>query len=168
MSNIGPEGRSFLSISDADLERLARLATADRSDFFARHPDWRGLYASRLLAIALCQGAALHYIGAPVGIQDFDVYTFYAKNPARPWYAKRNVHRDFGSPKFGKSPGWEKFVGRRVDLLARGIPHEPEADPAESIRHWLGNDHSLSAKLLAEKAIVLLWPSARRGEVIWP
>jgi hypothetical protein len=167
MSNIGPEGRSYLLISDADLVRLARLAAADRSDFFARHPDWRALYAKRVLAVALCQGAALHYIGAPVGIQDFDVYTFYAKNPARPWYAKRNVHRDFGDPKFGKSPGWDHFTGRRVDLLSRGIAHRRGADPADSIRQWLCSDHSKSARLLADKAVVLLWPSSRRGEVVW-
>ena len=168
MSSIGRAGRSFKSISKADLRRLADIAAADRRDFFSRHPDWAKLYSKRYFATALCQGAALHYLAGEVGIQDFDLYTFYSANPARRWYAKRNKHYDFGSPKFGVSLDRPDFVGRRVDLLARAIDRGPREDPAGAIQRWLRLGQTATARLLANKALVLLSPPHRLGEVVWP
>ena len=168
MSNIGRAGRSFKSISKADLWRLADIAAADRRDFFSRHPDWARLYSRRLFATALCQGAALHYIRGEVGVQDFDVYSFYSPNPVRRWYAKRNKHVDFGLSKFGVSMNRRDFVGRRVDLMARAIDRSPGEDPADAIRRWLESSRTQSARLLAQKAVVLLSPPDRLGEVVWP
>src|SRR5262245_25108526 len=123
MSNVGQAGRSFERIADADLARLSRLSAADRRDFFASHPDW-ALYSDRHLATALGQGAALHFLRGDVGVQDFDVYSFYASHPKRRWYAKRNKAVDFGDPKFGQSPDRPDFRGRRVDLMGRAIECE--------------------------------------------
>ena len=120
MSTVGSEGRSFAKISRQDLDRLASIAASDRASFFATHADWASLYADRHFATALCQGAALHYLRGEVGVQDFDVYSFFASHPVKPWYAKRNKAADFGDPKFGRSPDRPDFVGRRVDLLGRG------------------------------------------------
>jgi hypothetical protein len=103
-----------------------------------------------------------------VGIQDFDVYSFFSTNPARHWYAKRNKHVDFGDPKFGQSPNRLDFVGRRVDLMGRDIAVRAGESPSESIRRWLRERRTTSAKLLAKKAIVLLDPVALQGTVIWP
>ncbi len=88
MSNVPPEGRSFRRITDRDLTRLAEFATDQRADFFRRRPDWAKLYSRRVL------------LRGEVGINDFDVYTFYAQHPKRPWYAKSLSIRDFGDPKF--------------------------------------------------------------------
>lgn len=169
MSTVGPEGRSFARIERADLERLAALAEADRVAFFAEYPDWAAQYRDRVLAVALCQGAALHYLRSEVGVQDFDVYTFYARHPTRPWPAKRKKHADFGDPRFGTSLDKPHFVGRRVDLLGRSLDMPVGAEPAAVIRAWLragrGRD---SAAYLAEKAVVLLAPAVRCGEVVWP
>ena len=98
MRNVGFEGRSFQRITPDDLRRLAHIAAADRAEFFGRHQAWAKLYESRFIAAALCQGAALHYLYRKVGVQDFDVYSFYAAHPKRHWYAKRNKHCDFGLP----------------------------------------------------------------------
>jgi hypothetical protein len=38
MSRLGPEHRSYLPITLADLQRLAAIAAADRSAYFARYP----------------------------------------------------------------------------------------------------------------------------------
>lgn len=168
MSDVGPEGRSFARIDMNDLERLANIAAEDRVEFFAAHRDWAALYRDRIIATALCQGAAQHYVSGTVGIHDFDVYTFYAAHPLRRWYAKRNKHCDYGLNKFGRSPDRPDYVGRRVDLLGRGIEYTHGEDPADAIRRWLRSAATTSAKLLAAKAVVLLSPSERLGDIVWP
>jgi|SRR5882672_7282097 len=168
MSNVGREGRSFERITPDDLGRLAHIAAADRAEFFGKHQAWAKLYGSRFIAAALCQGAALHYLYGKVGVQDFDIYSFYSAHPKRPWYAKRNKHCDFGLPNFGRSPDRPDMVGRRVDLLGRGIDYRPGEDPAEAIRRWLRDGRTQSARLLAQKAVVLLEPLERLGEQVWP
>ncbi len=168
MSNYGREGRSYELIERADLERLFTIARADIEDFFARRNDWAELYRDRLLGFALCQGAANHYIGRGDGVQDFDVYAFFAEHPHRRWYAKRHVTRDFGDAKFGQSLSCPNFLGRRADLLSRGLPAKIGTDLQEAIRHWLKAGSSTSARLLAQKAMVLLSPHDYLGKVAWP
>jgi hypothetical protein len=168
MSNVGREGRSFKRITHADLHRLADIATKDLSAFFVAHPDWAAQYKSRLLGLALCQGAAKHLLYGTTGIQDFDVYAFFARHPARPWYARRNKHVDFGDPKFGVSLDRPDFVGRRVDLLGRSLDAPLRSDPADAIRGWLRQGRNGgSAAYLAQKAVVLLLPAERMGEIVW-
>lgn len=168
MSDVGPEGRSYARIELDDLKRLATIAAEDRAEFFAAHRDWASLYRDRVIATALCQGAAQHYISGTAGIHDFDVYTFYAAHPRRQWYAKRNKRRDYGLTKFGQSPDRPDYMGRRVDLLGRGIPYMRGDDPAEAIRRWLRSGATTSAKLLAATAVILLSPRQRVGEIVWP
>jgi hypothetical protein len=167
VSDVGPEARSFEKITLEDLRRLASIARQDREAFFAGHDDWASLYQDRLVAVALCQGAAAHFVDGQRGINDFDVYTFYAAHPSRPWYAKRNKPWDYGDPKFSRTVDRPEYVGRRVDLLGRGIQHRHNDDAAASIRRWLCTDRGKSAQLLARRPIVLLWPDERLGEVIW-
>jgi hypothetical protein len=167
VSDVGAEGRSFEKITQDDLRRLASIAHEDRESFFADHQDWASLYQNRLLAVALCQGAAAHFVEGQRGINDFDVYTFYAAHPSRPWYAKRNKPWDYGDPKFGRTVDRPEYIGRRVDLLGRGIHYRHEEDPAAAIRRWLRTDGGKSAQLIAQRPVVLLWPEERLGEVIW-
>ena len=167
MSDVGPEGRSYRPIERRHLERLLEIARADRDQFFCRHRDW-AIYADRVVATALCQGAALHYLRGEVGVHDFDVYTFFAAHRARRWYAKRNKPMDFGLPDFGQSPDRPHFVGRRVDLLGRGINVSTREDPAVAIRRWLVISPTRSAHYLRQKAVVLLEPVDRMGERVWP
>lgn len=77
MSKVGPEARSYQAIFPNDLKRLLQIATQDQTAFFKEYPDWGKLYRRRKICIALCQGAALHYVNGATGINDFDVYTFY-------------------------------------------------------------------------------------------
>ena len=76
-------GRSYEPIGREDLVRLARIARLDREDFFARKTRYRAL-DERLICVALCQGAALHYVDGKSGVKDFDVWTFYAARPDHP------------------------------------------------------------------------------------
>jgi len=170
MSNVGPEGRSFKKLERSHLQQLARIAAVDRRVFFSRRPDWGRYYAGRVIATALCQGAALHYLHprGRIGINDFDVYTFYSAHPKKRWYAKRLQSADFEDSTFGRSADRPEFVGRRVDLMGRGIDVRPGEDPADAIRRWLTGSNTGSPALLRKKAVILLEPKRRLGEVVWP
>src|SRR5208283_3565128 len=108
-----------------------KIAVVDLDSLFKRRPVLR-IYRRRLFAIALCQGAALHYIDKKNGVKDFDVWCFFRSHPKRPFPYRRNGTADFGSPKFGKSPGWEPFIGRRVDLLGRSLQVKVTESPADA------------------------------------
>ena len=166
MSNVGTQGRSYLSIDFDDLKRLAEIANQDRKEFFRTQPDWGKLYAQRVICVALCQGAAMQYIDGATGINDFDVYTFYKKHPKKNWYAKRIKSFDFGSPKFGKSVDKSDFIGRRVDCLSRSIDVNRKEDAITAVRRYLAEGGTETARLLSAKAVILLEPYC--GQIIWP
>jgi hypothetical protein len=119
---MGIVGRSLKKITLHDLRNLASIARKDREDLFKRKPEFGKIYRDRLMCVALCQGAALHYLDGKTGIKDFDVWTFYKAYPKMPFPPRRNVQRDFGHPKFGKTPGATQFAGKCVDLIGRSIP----------------------------------------------
>jgi hypothetical protein len=75
--------RSFIRIEASHLERLALLSREDREEFFSRLAGWRRLYADRILCVALCQGAAVHYVNEKNGVKDFDVWTFTRSIPTQ-------------------------------------------------------------------------------------
>jgi hypothetical protein len=160
--------RSFETITDDDLRRLGTLAAEDRTGLFARSRRTGQMYADRLFAVALCQGAALHRLNGANGVKDFDVWSFYVEHPAGPYPARRNGTADFGDPKFGKTPDFEHFIGRRVDFLGRSYPFNPSEDVARELRRYLRRAGTDSARFLAAKAVVLIAPEARLGEVVWP
>jgi hypothetical protein len=160
--------RSYERITKTDLRRLGALALADLHSLFARYPETGRLYRNRLFAVALCQGAALHYIDGKNGIKDFDVWCFFRSTRLRPFPYRRNSTADFGRPKFGKSPGWEHFAGRRVDILGRSLDVAPGADPGPVLQSYLREGRTTTAHHLAAKAVVLILPTERVGEIVWP
>lgn len=161
--------RSPARIEIADLLRLAALAADAEAELFRRNPQGAGRYAGRLLGRALCQGAALHYVDGSNGVKDFDVWSFYAQYDDWPFPARWRGTRDFGPSKFGRYPGDPPpYSGRRVDLLGRSLPAERGADPAVVVRRYLAARRTDSAKALAAKAVVLIEPQNRAGEIVWP
>jgi hypothetical protein len=160
--------RSQKHIDRRDLSRLASLAAADRMDFIARMGRKTLQHAYR--CSALCQGAALHYIDGRNGVKDFDVWSFYAGS-SRLFPSRRVVSVDFGNSKFGTSSDRPDFIGRRVDLLGRGIRFEDsDRDDGiiDALRTYLSRGSTASARRLAEKAVVLVDPPRLRGKVVWP
>ena len=61
-----------------------------------------------------------------------------------------------------------RYAGRRVDLLGRSLPAEPGADPTDILRLYLAARRTDSARALAAKAVVLIHPENRTGEIVWP
>lgn len=161
------EDRSYERLTDDDLARLAAIAEDDRDARIARRPRWKP-YADRVLCVALCQGAALHYVDGRNGIKDLDVYTFYAEHPTGPFPYRWLTNADFGPSRFGRYPGDpDRFVGRRVDLLGRSLNVSLDVDPVEAVRGYLAAGRTETARQVAKKAVVLLEPEELRGEIIW-
>jgi hypothetical protein len=55
-----------------------------------------------------------------------------------------------------------------VDLLGRSLRVPLDADPGHALRDYLSGARRVSARELAAKAVVLIAPSSRAGEIIWP
>jgi hypothetical protein len=119
--------------------------------------------------VALCQGAARHFIDGRNGVKDFDVYTFYAEHPIGPFPARWRTQADFGPSRLGRHPADpDSFRGRRVDLIGRSLDVSPAADPVEAVRRYLTAARTETARHLARKAVVLIDPEPLRGRVVWP
>jgi len=118
------------------------------------------------LAVALCQGAALHYCDGTNGVKDFDVWFFYPFRVKHLPY--RHIWRwNYENAKFGRNPNDPAFSGRRVDVLVRSIKSNVEHDPASTIRRYLKDERTATSKALAAKAVVLLAPEASIGQIVW-
>ena len=165
MSSTNPaHSRSRKPITLSDLQHLADIARSDRDDFFQRHPRWSALYSQRLLCVALCQGAASHFVYGKTGVKDYDVWSFFCEIAGQPIRRRRVASRDFRRPRFGKSPDKPNFIGRKVDLLFKSIACTPDRSPTRSLQHYLTEGRTQTARYLAEKAVVLLEPKVA---VIW-
>ena len=159
--------RSYERIDLDDLRRLGEIAATDRKDFLGRYPDFANQYAERLVAVALCQGAALHFVNGQNGIKDFDVWTFYSESKARRINARRRVSRDFGPSRFGVHPEDTGYRGRRVDLMMRGIPIASAGNAIEAIDNYLRTSGTSTTRHLSQKAVVLIEPRELMGTVAW-
>jgi hypothetical protein len=180
--------RSYQQLTHDHLVVLAGLAAADDMEFRRRHPEW----ASELLACCLVQGGARHLLHGDRGVKDLDIYLFYALPPGRqpqhfPWLRGATTrNQDFGSSELGrqfytaadradkkmapKIPRWERFSGRRVDIMGRAIaPHSK--GPKHAVRAWLelGSRHKHAPERsdwnLSRAPVVCLHPEM--GEVWW-
>ncbi len=159
--------RSYERIVEKDLARLLYLAESDIASFFARNPKYIGQYQIKQSLVVLAQGAALHYLDHRNGVKDFDVWFFFPKFGLTLPYRRRGVV-DFGESKFGVHPDDVGYKGRRVDVLMRSDKVFGERDPEASIQTYLSNGHTKSARCLAQKAVVGLWPKRLMGGVLWP
>lgn len=149
-------------VGPAELRSLLELADAEERAFFDRNPHLARPYRRRLLAIALCQGAALQYIRRGRGVNDFDVHFFYAQNPAKPRLA-RAVKRisDVTVGTFKKIP---------VDFIRTIVPIT-HADLKQSLRErieaFLREGPTSNAVHLSKKAVVGLFPKTIFAKVLW-
>ena len=157
--------RSLEAIDDEDLAKLAAVAVKDRVAFRFQCPRYND---AKVLCVALCQGAALHYISGDNGVNDFDLWTFYERTDGMPDFPpRRSTHYDFGESKFGRHPVDQGYLGRRIDVFGRSIGG-PAGGPVELLREYLSSGRTKSARCLAKEAVVLLEPAHLRGAVVWP
>ena len=128
---------------------------------------WKQLYnIEKPLAVALCQGGAMHYHDGVNGIKDFDVWFFYPYNHKHLPY-RTLWNWDYINPKFGRHPSMPGYTGRKVDVLVRSIKHHTENDPIKTIHDFLQYENTASSRELAKKAVVMLAPEKILGKVVW-
>ncbi len=159
---------SLERITKTDLRRLARIVADERQDFFARHAEWKLLYARRLLCTALCGQSALHFCNGTAGVEEFDVWSFYAAHAEAPFPHHRHSYRDFGKPKFGQAFGSDSYVGRRIRLTGRSLSSRPDDDPVVSLQRYLRSGRTPSARQLRRSVAVLIEPESHLAYVAWP
>ena len=159
--------RSFARITRNDLARLAQIAFDDLTDL-CRRQKYSRRYADRLRLICLCQGAARHYVHHDRGVQDFDLWGFFEEVRGHPFPYRRRGERDFGPSKFGRNPDdGDAFKGRRVDVIGRSIRMPKNETPIEAVQRYLREARTESATLLAERPVIVVWPSKNCGRVVW-
>jgi hypothetical protein len=158
--------RSLEKITKSDLRKLLLLARGDIDDFFERKPEYRKLYKGKEVLVALCQGAALHYVDGVNGVKDFDVWFFYPKYSKQLPYRRRGTV-DFGPSKFGSFPKDVGFRGRRTDVLMRSDSAFSTGSPDTAIEQYLTNAKTSTAKHLSHKAVIGLYPESVFGKVLW-
>jgi hypothetical protein len=137
------------------------LADEEGSAFFRRNPHLTSLYRNRLIAVALCQGAALQYLGVGYGINDFDVHYFYERNHVHPQLARRPKRTRATVGSFASVP---------VDFVRTVVPscREPLASVVQRLRTFLTRRLTANAFHLAQKAVIGLSPRNVYGVVVWP
>ncbi len=161
--------RATAEISRDDLAELlaGSIDCLERYFLWGKGRKWQALYdLEQPLAVALCQGAAMHYLDKVNGVKDFDVWFFF------PFSGEHLPYRtiwnwDYVNPKFGRHPDVWGYAGRRVDVIVRSIHHFVEADPVQTILRYLQEENTVSSRELAKKAVVMLGPGELLGRGVW-
>ena len=150
------------SVGRPELEALVNNAGLEEINFFKRNPHLIDLYRNRRIAVALCQGAALQYLGIGYGVNDFDVHFFYRQNLNKPRLCRtvKHLRANVGA-----------FEGVSVDFIRTVVPNSQQAQESTEVtdllRAALRNPQTNNLKHLSRKAVVGLLPEAVFGVVIW-
>lgn len=166
MDNIVKE-RSFEILTIDDLQRVKELVIEDLKGLYERRSLTGRLYADRLIALCLCQGAAEHFVRPGRGVKDFDVWAFFSKHPVRAFPYRRRGTADFGLSRLGRHPDDTGFAGRRVDVIGRSLQVRDSQTGMEAVREWLCSGRTKSARLISLRPVVILAPERFLGQVLW-
>ena len=145
-----------------ELRDLATHAVVEEKAFFTRNPHLVKPYRQRLILVALCQGAALQFLGCGYGVKDFDIHFFYAKNPDKPRLARtvKRICADVGA-----------FPNTPIDFIRTVVPKaQPHLKPDSAIKtvqKFLHDKPTSNACHLSQKAVIGLYPNEVFGEQIW-
>jgi len=74
---------------------------------------------------------------------------------------------DYKNEKFGRHPHFQKYKGRKVDVIVRSIRNFSLDSPIETISSYLTKENTTTSKLLSKNAVVLLSPEKYFGKTIW-
>lgn len=166
------EERSQERITYADLKALHEIAMNDFEDFIKRKPEHK-IFKGKILAVALCQAAATHYIDRRTGIKDFDIWFFFKETKKEQFPYRRKKRVQCGIEKFGISPqDQEKGKKTRgVEIFGREIPtryvRKYKSDPEKILEAWLEEAETKTAQELKENAVVGLYPDNMVGNIFW-
>jgi len=161
--------RSLALLTENDLDELYTGSVKRLNEYFitGQGQKWQHLYdIEQPLAVALCQGGAMHYYDKVNGIKDFDIWFFYPFNERHLPY--RSIWNwDYQNPKFGNHPSILGYSGRKVDVLVRSIKNYSKHGAVETIHKFLQHENTSTSKELAKKGVVMLFPKPLLGKVVW-
>ena len=143
-----------------ELRDLKTHAVEEEEAFFKRNPHLVEPYRQRLILVALCQGAALQFLGCGHGVKDFDIHFFYAKNPDKPRLSravKRCKAADVGA-----------FSNVPIDFIRTVGPNLKPDDAIQTVQEFLRHKPTSNACHLSKKAVIGLYPNEVFGKQIWP
>jgi len=156
--------RCYEPLSDDDLARLGAIAQDVLRDRVFRTPVGRQ-YKGRLILLALCQGAAQHYVDRVTGVKDLDVWAFFRGGLEKPFPWRGRWSADFGLSRLGRHPADEGYLGRRVDVMGRSISSRETSGEA-AVLEWL-HGRSKSARLLVKRPAIGLFPQTLFAKPLW-
>ncbi len=158
-------GNNYINqpVTSNELHSLVKLAIAEEKAFFVRNPHLVGTYRQRLILVALCQGAALQYLGRGYGVKDFDVHFFYAQNPNKRRLSRAMKREHACVAAFSEMP--IDFI--RTTILGAQPHLEPEV-AIHTVQEFLRSKPTPNACHLSQKAVIGLYPDEVFGEQIWP
>jgi hypothetical protein len=162
--------RNYSQIDESDLRVLLNNSKTVLHKYFysSKGNKWLDLYdINNPICVALCQGAAMHYFDKTNGIKDFDIWFFYQYNHKHLPYRGVFLNWDYQNSKFGRHPDFDKYDGRKVDILIRSIKYFVNDNPIETIYKYFENERTKTSIMLSKKAVVLLEPDRYFGKVIW-
>lgn len=161
--------RSLELVTKNDLKELYDGSVKRLYEYFitGQGIKWKSLYdIKQPLAVALCQGAAMHFHDKMNGVKDFDVWFFYPFNEKHLPY--RTIWNwDYKNPKFGRHPSIQGYSGRKVDVLVRSIKNYSKQNSIETIHQFLQYENTPTSKALAKKGVVMLYPKLLLGKAVW-
>ncbi len=161
--------RSLAPISTLDLNRLARLARAEREEIFERHPEWAERYRTGVLFTVLAGDAANHYGSGISGFSEFHLYTFYAEGQSQTFPRIARSCIDFGPSRHGRGENVpDAFTGRRVWLDHRRIAAEGAPTLLDLLQNHLRSNATYTARMLREGTVVFVEPKNLAGLLAWP
>ena len=146
-----------------ELRCLAKHARMEEKAFFTRNPHLVEPYRERLILVALCQGAALQFLGCGYGVKDFDIHFFYAQNPDKKRLSRavKPYKEDVGD--FSNAP---------IDYIRTVVPNaQPCLKPEEviqTVQEFLRRKPTANAYHLSKKAVIGLYPDEVFEKQIWP
>ena len=161
--------RSQEPLTESDLKELYEGSVKCLHEYFlvGRGSKWLRLYnIKQPLAVALCQGAAMHFHDTMNGVKDFDIWFFYPFNQKHLPY-RTYWNWDYKNSEFGRHPSIAGYAGRKVDVLIRSIKQYTTDGPVTSIHQFLQYENTRSSRELAKKAVVMLSPESLLGKVVW-
>lgn len=161
--------RSLELITKNDLKELYAGSVSRLYEYFITGwgRKWQSLYTiEQPIAVALCQGAAMHFHDKVNGVKDFDVWFFYPFNVRHLPYCTIWTW-DYKNFKFGRHPSIPGYSGRKVDVLVRSIKSHSEQNSIDTIHQYMQYENTTTSKELAKKAVVMLYPETMLGKVIW-
>ena len=145
-----------------ELRCLAKHARMEEKAFFARNPCLVEPYQQRLILVALCQGAALQFLGCGYGVKDFDIHFFYAQNQD-----KLRLSRAVKPYKANVGD----FSNAQIDYIRTVVPNaQPHLKPdsaIQTVQKFLRRKPTSNAYHLSQKAVIGLYPDEVFGKQIW-